>query len=117
MIIEKRWKHKGFECVVIFVGESHRCGYVAVPKDHIAYGKPYKDINVSVHGDLSFSAYAPEEDLGGKEGTYWLGFDCAQSNDKSKYHDEGHFWTLNEVIKETENLAKQLEKLQKSREG
>lgn len=34
----------GLRAVILFVNNSHHCGYVAVPKGHILYGKDYDDV-------------------------------------------------------------------------
>jgi hypothetical protein len=48
-------------------------GYVGVPRDHAAFGEPYQDIDVSVHGGLSYGAK--------RRGLMWFGFDCAHAGD------------------------------------
>ena len=30
-------------------------GYVAIPKEHPLYGKDYQDVNIAIHGGLTFS--------------------------------------------------------------
>lgn len=112
--VEKRWKHKGLKCVVLFVGGSHRCGYVGVPEGHRAFGVDYDDVNMSVHGGLTFSDYGKANDVLKGSDTYWLGFDCAHYGDKTSFSSEGHFWTLEEAVKETESLAEQLAVLQEA---
>lgn len=108
-IVEKVWYWQGFKCKVMFVRQSHRCGYVQVPKGHLAYGVDYDKIDVNVHGGLTYSEYSKD-----KKG-YWLGFDCAHLGDKTLGLDfDGHFWTLEETIEETKKLAEQLHTLKKS---
>jgi hypothetical protein len=108
--IEKEWEHAGLKCKVAFTRQSHRCGYVAVPKGHIAYNKTYDDLPVDVHGGLTFG----DVDNRNKE-LEWFGFDCAHFNDISAEDlikkREGHFWTLEETIAETNRLAEQLQKI------
>ena len=131
--VEKKWKSKtGLECVVtradlgrknIIEGGyvlSHRCGYVRIPPGHPWWGTDYNDISVSVHGGITFSeieACEHEDGIG-----YWIGFDCAHAGDATLPPDVvllpqfelmrpekcEHYWTLPEVIKETERLAKQV---------
>lgn len=38
---EKKWKHRGYECIVIMTDRGHRCGYVGIPKTHPLYGVDY----------------------------------------------------------------------------
>lgn len=111
--IEKRWRSHGFKCKVILVRQSHRCGYVAVPKSHVAYGMDYNVLPIEVHGGLT---YGQEE----KDGNWWFGFDCAHLGDSWGSSEiqavatslkQGHFWTLKEVIEETKKMAEQFSKL------
>ena len=104
-ITEKEWVHSGLRCKVVFVFQSHRCGYVAVPKDNPAYNKNYDDVSVDVHGGLTYGSL--------EENEFWLGFDCAHAGDRtlgSMLHTEWneHFWTTDEVVEETNRLAEQL---------
>ena len=107
---EKEWKAHGFNCRVLFVRQSHRCGYVGIPKGHIAYDKSDSDLPIDVHGGLTYSKI--EED-----GLNWFGFDCIHAGDKSasslipSFNAKDHFWTLEEVVKETEDMAKQFAEL------
>jgi hypothetical protein len=107
--IEKEWKCCGFDCKVIFVRGSHRCGYVAVPKNHVAYDKSYDDMPIVVHGGLTYGSNR----LMGKtyKNKFWFGFDCAHAGDKilglPGFSNDEHFWSLKEVVAETEKMAKQ----------
>ena len=38
-VVERQFKHMGYECVVTFGVSGHRCGYVGIPKTHSLYGK------------------------------------------------------------------------------
>lgn len=133
--VEKEWEHAGLKCAVVQAREgSHRCGYVRVPPQHPQFARDYNDINVDVHGGLTFGEIEPcaHEDGQG----YWFGFDCNHCQDaafdpnmrpedyvtkegrkfhmflsKFQYNDNGHFWTLPEVVEETEKLAEELSKL------
>lgn len=110
-IVERVWNNSGLDCVVIFIHQRYRCGYVKLPKEHAAYGVDYSDIPVSVHGGLTYGEYK----LIGYDETgdnYWVGFDCMHCGD-CEISDEraGHYWTLKEVVKETNKLANQLSNL------
>ncbi|MBU7045955.1 MAG: hypothetical protein HXS54_05915 [Theionarchaea archaeon] len=86
-ITEKEWVHAGFKCEVVFTWQEYRCGYVAVPRDHPAYGKPYDSIPVDVENSLSYGCETKD--------IHWFGFICR------------HSWTLEEAVAETERLAEQ----------
>ena len=72
--------HAGLEWTVTNNGSGYRCGYVRVPKGHPWHGKGYDDVEVSVHGGLTFAE--PDEHCGkGEDDAWWLGFDCAHLGD------------------------------------
>lgn len=50
------------------------CGYVILPEGHPWVGKHYSDIEVEVHGDLSWSGKT-------SDGLWQIGFDCAHAFD------------------------------------
>jgi hypothetical protein len=62
------WRHPTF---------GHLNGYVAIPKGHRCHGKHYDNLDVEVHGGLTYS----EQD---KETDEWVvGFDCSHAGDMS----------------------------------
>lgn len=80
------FEQAGLKCLILRHHElGHLCGYVAVPKGHLCWGKdydhiPYDDLfPVEVHGGLTFS----REGNGAtwQKGYWWLGFDCAHAWD------------------------------------
>jgi hypothetical protein len=129
--IEKEWIHKGLHCAVVMARPAaHRCGYVRVPPSHPAFQQKYDEIDVNVHGGLTFSELEPCIEHPDGQG-WWLGFDCAHYYDSPydtnadrstldaatqgllEFYDQRlqskeHYWTEREVIQETEKLADQL---------
>lgn len=91
----------GLDACILFVNDSHHCGYVIPPKS-IAYLN-YDDIDVSVHGGLTYGGRL--EALGNE---FAFGFDCAHCGDKTKYNSSGTFRDPAYVQAECESLAKQL---------
>jgi len=91
-------------------------GYVAVPPEHPMYGKGYDEVNVSIHGGLTFSEKKsninnPEwwenvEKLGFTEDVpedYWVfGFDTC-------HYEDGPHLDRDWCIEETNDLKQQLE--------
>jgi hypothetical protein len=79
-------------CIMVRNDMGSWCGYVAVEPGHPAHGKYYDDVEVDVHGGLTFCAscnetgpiersvcHVPEP---GKPGNvWWLGFDTAHAWD------------------------------------
>lgn len=128
-MIEKDWiTDAGLRAVVVALHLGHRCGYVAVPHGHAAYGKGYDDVDVEVHGGLTYadgeSDYPAESD-----GAWWFGYDCAHYHDApdpALMHDRHKalynlgVMTLHKgatvkdtayCVAECESLAKQLKEL------
>lgn len=115
--IEKQWTTSaGYEAEVLATEMGHRCGYVTVPKGHPCEGKDYTDLDVHVHGGLTYSN-GPQ-----------FGFDCAHlydAKDPSLMSDEfrkihemwprfdegGTVKTLEFCVAECEKLAAQLKEL------
>lgn len=91
-------------------------GYVAIPKEHPYYGRDCNEINVDVHGDLTFSDFGKFfresktiEFINGSLKDiedYWvLGFDTCHFGDNLEN------WPREAVIEETLKLKKILENL------
>ena len=78
-------------------------GYVKISSNHPSYGKHYDDIDVMVHGGVTYSEEV-EGDFHGSEG-YWIGFDTSHSGDTKQR------WTKGLVLRETKELLKQLYRL------
>lgn len=91
-------------------------GYVAVPPEHSMYGKHYDEVDVSIHGGLTFSEKKPDinnpkwwenvEKLGFTEDIpedYWIfGFDTC-------HYQDGPHLDRDWCIAETNGLKQQLE--------
>lgn len=89
----------GFACRIIRPHHGALCGYVGVPVGHPWHGKGYDDIEVSIHGGLT---YASGQYPSGEQATpatvpplWWIGFDCAHGGDlcpglKAQLRDLGH---------------------------
>lgn len=113
--------HSGFSCMLIRNLHGNWCGYVGVPSTHSAHGKDYDDVNVDVHGGLTYAdkcrghiCHVPEPGM--PDDVWWLGFDTAHSGDlsPSEYlnfgEDDGTTYKNVEYARnETAQLAEQLE--------
>lgn len=126
----------GLPCLAVRQPHSgHWCGYVGVVEGHKAFQKGYGDVDVNVHGGLTYSDFCqPHGDEAGKgichipgpgepDRVWWLGFDCAHHNDHSprdamyaqerseecfQLDSRGPYRTLQYVKNEVTNLAEQL---------
>lgn len=77
------FEHAGMPCLLHRNGHlGHWCGYVGVAPGHPAHGKSYDDIDVEVHGGLTYAAaceppicHVPKP--GQPDALWWMGFDAA----------------------------------------
>lgn len=96
--------HRGYSWAIIRTPALHLCGYVQVPETHPLYKQHYDAFEVSVHGGLTYGREA-DAPLSG----YWLGFDCAHSEDLSpRFFSSGTYRTVLYVRDECERLIDQL---------
>lgn len=123
------WTHAGLDCMIIRNPRLlHWCGYVGLRPNHSCFKKRGDDVNVEVHGGLTYA-----RDCEGhichitddpSEKIFWLGFDCAHYGDLSPGFSDlssrlpasryGLFETyrnLAYIVAETNSLAEQLEKV------
>jgi hypothetical protein len=124
------FRHAGFPCLLHRNHHGNWCGYVGLAPGHPFFGKPYDDVEVDVHGGLTYSdkcsppiCHVPEP--GEPENLWWLGFDCGHLLDLSPgiiadlpkiglaHHIPHHlaeetYRTVEYVRAETERLAEQL---------
>ena len=67
------FEYEGYECEIRRNSIGSLCGYVKLPKEHPGYEKDYNDLDIDVHGGLTYSEL---------ENDKWvIGFDCAHSGD------------------------------------
>lgn len=102
----------GFTCVILRPDtRSHLCGYVGLPEGHRAFGKDYDEIEVDVHGGLTYSEF--ELDVYEGPRLWWIGFDCTHSGDFSPYYaepDSGEVYrTFGYVFAQLQSLTLQLQ--------
>lgn len=108
------WKdeYSGYLCRIRRVKPySCWCGYVRVPEAHNCSGKSYYDVDVEVHGGLTYGHNSfPDND---DKGYYWFGFDCGHAGDIIPYlWKDGTYRTKEYVKNEVTELAKQLKDME-----
>lgn len=86
--------HNGYSYAIIRHAFGHLNGYVCVPPGHKFYEEHYRDVDVSVHGGLTYSGrtLSPEGcEIAIKtpqgESAWWLGFDTAHWGDLIAHED------------------------------
>lgn len=94
---KEQWidKETGLPCLLVRSFSGALCGYVGVSRNHPAYKKDWDDVEVEVHGGLTFAAKcdpSPNARIchvvedGEDDKVWWLGFDCAHAFDISPNH-------------------------------
>jgi len=104
------FKAHGLDCLLIRQPDLfHWCGYVGVLKDHPSYGKNYDDMDINIHGGLTYA-----EECGGhvchftenEDKAFWFGFDCAHFQDLSPGMEMHR-----KVIEQTPNSPKEIKEI------
>ena len=112
------WKAYGVDCMIVRNPSMlHWCGYVGVKNPHPWHGMGYDDVSPNVHGGLTYAdacrghiCHIGDDD----KPVWWFGFDCAHSGDLipavriPPVESKDHYWTQEQVMKETMRLAKQI---------
>ena len=111
----KEWVAHGLACEIMRAPKlRHLCGYVGLPRTHPNFGDGYDDIDVDVHGGLTYAEEGTA--VTHSAGLWWVGFDCAHFGDlvpssvDGGYSDDGVYRDMEYVTEETERLALQLAK-------
>ena len=78
------FKYLDYDCLIIYNDGFHN-GYVALTEKDVFYEMNYDDIDIDVHGGLTFSSFGNDMDYfqyndEGKK-LYWIGFDCDHYGD------------------------------------
>jgi len=116
----------GLPCLIVRGPVGALCGYVGVSEGHPLFGVDYENVNVEVHGGLTFSDFCQHSDdpsrgichvpgPGEPDRVWWLGFDCAHAWDiapvywsADRYGWEASYKPLAYVKSQVTKLAEQL---------
>lgn len=84
----------------------HLCGYVKVPKESSLFGKDMFDIDVDVHGGVTYA-----RDM--EKNEWWVGFDCAHLYDitpglSEHFPYDAEYRDMEYVKRECNKLAEQI---------
>ena len=79
--LESKFEYRGMKCVVLGQRMGHRCGYVKIdnPTEEMV-NEPY-NLDLLVHGGITYGKYSNHYPVETKESSFWLGFDCAHYRD------------------------------------
>jgi hypothetical protein len=80
------WRAHGLPCLALRNHHGTWCGYVGVPPGHPWYDVSYAQLDVEVHGGLTYSARCTDHIChvaapGEPDEVFWLGFDCGHAFD------------------------------------
>ncbi len=99
---------------------THPTAYIEIPKEHKCYRKDYGDIDVYVHGGLTYSSeylWISKQD---KIKGWFIGWNYAHYGDYMGYEEMfpkdirvgGKKWTTEEIREEVFNACRQLKELE-----
>lgn len=104
-------KYRGREFKILSYG-THPCIYLKIDETEKYYGCDYEDINLRVHGGLTFSNFIgvtnPDNRFG--EG-YWIGWDYAHAGDAYGTMIGGHKYTTLMLLEEMKKAVIDLEQI------
>ena len=116
-------KYLDYNYYILNLG-THPTAYVEIPKNHKYFKKHYNDINIAVHGGLTYSENylwleVNEEDF--KIRGWFIGWDYAHLGDYIGYEENypeeyrigGKKWTSNEILKDVYSVCMQLKDSEK----
>ena len=107
--------YKNYHYYILNLG-THPTAYVEIPKEHKLYGKDYNNIDIDVHGGLTYSndkLFISQFTI--LDNSWFLGWDYAHCYDYSGYYEADDFlntqakkWTTEEIIEECKNAIDQI---------
>lgn len=100
--------YKGMDYIILSLG-VHPTAYVRIPRGHQYFKKKYDDIDIDVHGGLT---YASGDVANAKKVGWWIGWDYAHSGDyigyDGVYDRNGRHWTTEEILDDVKSVIDQL---------
>lgn len=110
----------GFLYYIMNLG-FHPTAYIKIPKGHTYYGKEMEDIDIYVHGGITYAKDNLWIGENQKIEGYFIGWDYAHYGDYGGYEEmlpkelrtNGKKWTTEEIFKEVKEVCYQLNKIKK----
>lgn len=111
----------GFFYCILNLG-THPTAYVRIPENHPYYKKDYNEIDIDVHGGLTYSKeYLDIGELPALDG-WFIGWDYAHLGDYAGWYEEKRYkalglyedakkWTTEEIKEDVERVCAQLSKI------
>ncbi len=105
-------KYKDYQFYILNLG-THPTAYIEIPKTSDLYGKDYNNIDIDVHGGLT---YSDDQLHSVKENTWFIGWDYAHLNDYAGYEEimpenirtGGKMWTTEEIFEDVVSAIEQI---------
>jgi len=113
-----RWedRHAGFPVLAVRNSLGNWCGYVGMPPGHPWHGRDSDDVDVQVHGGLTYAGkcngvicHVPRD--GEPADVFWLGFDCAHCGDLVPFMFARHGGYPGDVYRDLTYVQKQTREL------
>ncbi len=112
---------ENYHCVIISY-RTHPCAYIEIPADHPYYKKDWEEVDLPVHGGVSYSDFSiPVIKNKHPLKSWYLGWDYNHFEDYYPFSflvegedDELHKWTIEEIL--NHDLLPAVEKLIKVKE-
>ena len=108
----------GFTYYILNLG-THPTAYIKIPENHEYYKKDYDDIDLSVHGGLTFASDTLNLGKNNIINGWFIGWDYAHYGDYLGYemmhpqwhiYEENKKWTTEEILEEVKKACKELSK-------
>lgn len=110
--------YNNYHYVIISYG-THPCAYVEIPKEHPYYKKDFSDLDIIVHGGLSFGDNLTHANIGNSD-NYFLGWDYNNYDDYNGYYSLPFYkefaagkkkYTTEEIFEDVKLVIDQLDNL------
>lgn len=102
-------KYKSYEYFILDLG-THPTAYVKVPKNNKVFGKDYFDLDINVHGGLTYSSNELKFYKYSGKYNWFIGWDYAHYGDFTLFYDleMDKKYTLEEIIEDCKSVINQL---------
>lgn len=96
---------------------THPCAYIMIPQNNKYFEKDYEEIDINVHGGLTYSnCYLPFETRNSDNKSWYIGWDYAHHGDYAGYEEKipkefrigGKKWTTEEIKNEVREACYQI---------
>ena len=109
-------KYKDYQFYILNLG-THPTAYIEISRENILFGKDYNEIDIEVHGGLT---YAEDHLQNIKNNTWFIDWDYAHYNDYAGYEimfpkglrTGGKKWATEEIFDDVVSVIEQIESME-----